>query len=43
MENSLSNVSSLEVCDVPNVKSCIIDNTYVNEKVLGMKNGTEAK
>ena len=40
LEKSLSNVRLLEVCDVPNVKSCIIDHAFVNVKrVLEMKNG----
>ena len=40
MENSLSNVRLLEVCDVPNVKSCQLDHAFVNvKKVLELKNG----
>ena len=38
--NTLSNVRLLEVCDVPNVKSCQLDHAFVNVKrVLEMKNG----
>ena len=38
--NTLSNVRILEVCDVPNVKSCQFDTSFVNvKKVVELKNG----
>ena len=38
--NTLSNVRILEVCDVPKVKSCLLDTAFVNvKKVVEVKNG----
>ena len=37
--NTLSNVSLLEVCDVPNLIRCDIDNAFVHVKRAEVKNG----